>query len=35
MHILNVTQNDIDVYLTEVIEAIQNNSYRIERISRY
>jgi hypothetical protein len=34
MHILNVTQNDIDVYLTEVKEAIQNNRYRIERNSR-
>ncbi len=30
MHRLDVTLNDIDVYLTEVKEAIQKNRYRIE-----
>ncbi|MDO4275697.1 MAG: hypothetical protein Q4D16_18660 [Eubacteriales bacterium] len=28
---MDITQNDIDVYLTEIKEAIQNNRYRIER----
>lgn len=32
--ILDITQNDIDIYLTEVKEAIRNNKYRIERNSR-
>lgn len=31
---MDITQNDIDVYLTEVKEAIRNNNYRIERNSR-
>jgi hypothetical protein len=31
---LDITQNDIEVYLTEVKEAVQNNKYRIERNSR-
>ncbi len=31
---MDITQNDIDIYLTEVKEAIQNNKYRIERNSR-
>lgn len=30
MHILDVTLNDIDIYLTEVKDAIQKNRYRIE-----
>lgn len=30
MNILNMTLNDIDVYLTEVKEAIRKNRYRIE-----
>ena len=34
VHILNITQNEIKVYLEEVKEAIQNNRYRIERNSR-
>lgn len=33
MHRLDVTLNDIDVYLTEVKDAIQKNRYRIERNS--
>lgn len=33
MKLLNITQTDIDIYLTEVKEAIQNNRYRIERNS--
>ena len=31
---LDITQDDIDVYLTEVKEAIRNNKYRIERNSQ-
>ncbi|MFR5921317.1 hypothetical protein [Eubacterium ventriosum] len=31
---MNITQNEIKVYLEEVKEAIQNNRYRIERNSR-
>lgn len=31
MHILDITQNDIAVYLSEVKESIRNNKYRIER----
>lgn len=34
VYILNITQNEIKVYLEEVKEAIQNNRYRIERNSR-
>ena len=34
VYILNITQNEIKVYLEEVKEAIQNNRYRIERHSR-
>ena len=34
VYILNITQNEIKVYLGEVKEAIQNNRYRIERNSR-
>lgn len=30
---MNITQNDIDIYLTEVKEAFHNNKYRIERNS--
>lgn len=30
MHILDVTLNDIDIYLAEVKDAIQKNRYRIE-----
>lgn len=28
---MDITQNDIDNYLTEIKEAIRNNKYRIER----
>lgn len=28
---MDITQNDINIYLTEVKEAIRNNKYRIER----
>ena len=31
---MDITQNDIDIYLTEVKEAIQNDKYRIERNPR-
>lgn len=31
VYILDITQNEIEVYLTEVKEAIQNNRYRIEK----
>ena len=31
---MDITQNEIEVYLTEVKEAIQNNRYRIEKNSR-
>ena len=31
---MDITQNDIDIYLTEVKEAIRNNRYRIERNPR-
>ena len=31
VYILNITQNEIEVYLAEVKEAIQNNRYRIEK----
>ena len=31
---MDITQNDIDIYLTEVKDAIQNNRYRIERNQR-
>jgi hypothetical protein len=31
---VDITQNDIDIYLTEVKDAIQNNRYRIERNQR-
>lgn len=31
---MNLTLNDIDLYLTEVKDAIQKNQYRIERNSR-
>lgn len=34
VYILDITQNEIEVYLTEVKEAIQNNRYRIEKNSR-
>ena len=34
VYILNITQNEIEVYLAEVKEAIQNNRYRIEKNSR-
>ena len=34
VYILNITQNEIKVYLEEVKEAMQNNRYRIERHSR-
>ena len=34
VYILNITQNEIKVYLEEVKEAIQKNRYRIERNSR-
>ena len=34
VYILNITQNEIKVYLEEVKEAIQNDRYRIERNSR-
>lgn len=34
MHILSITQNDIDAYLTDVKNAINNNRYRIELNSR-
>ena len=30
MHILDITLNEIDVYLTEVKDAIRKNHYRIE-----
>ncbi|HIU64252.1 MAG TPA: hypothetical protein IAB06_04345 [Candidatus Avacidaminococcus intestinavium] len=30
---MDITQNDIDIYLTEVKEALHNNKYRIERNS--
>lgn len=31
---MDITQNDIDIYLAEVKDAIQKNRYRIERNSR-
>jgi len=31
---LDITQNDIDIYLAEVKDAIRKNRYRIERNSR-
>lgn len=34
MHILGITLNDIEIYLTEVKDAIQRNRYRIEMNSR-
>ena len=34
VYILNITQNEIKVYLEKVKDAIQNNRYRIERNSR-
>ena len=34
MSILDITLNDIEVYLTEVKEAIRKNRYRIEMNSR-
>ena len=34
VYILDITQNEIEVYLAEVKEAIQNNRYRIEKNSR-
>ena len=34
MHILDITKNEIDVYLTEVKDAIRSNRYRIEQNSR-
>lgn len=34
MHILGITLNDIEIYLTEVKDAIQGNRYRIEMNSR-
>lgn len=34
MHILSITLNDIEIYLTEVKDAIQKNRYRIEMNSR-
>lgn len=30
MHILDITLNEIDVYLTEIKDAIRKNHYRIE-----
>lgn len=30
MHILDITLNEIDAYLTEVKDAIRKNHYRIE-----
>lgn len=34
MHILSITLNDIEIYLTEVKDAIHKNRYRIEMNSR-
>lgn len=34
MYILAITQEDIDIYLTEIKTAIRKNRYRIERNSR-
>ena len=31
---MDITQNEIEVYLAEVKEAIQNNRYRIQKNSR-
>ena len=31
---MDITQNDIDIYLSELKDAIRNNNYQIERNSR-